>query len=216
MPDSPKYPAKVKRSHAKIEEAAARVRTSMGKDPLDRVGGVEFLVWLGRQKARIKGARLPIVYNVAPLSEAEAQARYQPEYKRIICELRPDTYDLLEQGDPRATHSAIHEGGHALLHPLELLELESLPTRARALRRGDFQHLKPYEDVEFQAHSFAGAVRVPQAGLEILESRADLTTDSIVRIYGVSRAAARVRLRIYEKYLRQSAAKARRPRSWNF
>lgn len=200
MGDSQKYPARIPRGFAKIEEKALEARRKMGVGILDPVMGEEFLQMIGTQRVLVDGRWMPISYAVEPHVMTEAETYYDPELDKIICALSVSTYEALEDGDPRAQHTAIHEGGHAILHGPEVFDLQRMTSRQIALHRGEFQELKAYQDVEWQAHCYAGAVRAPGRGLEIMERELRLTVENMMKQFKMSGPAAEVRFEAFRKH----------------
>lgn len=108
------------------------------------------------------------VYPVSAeeLPDAEAETRASAD-GRIEILMRQEFYDaLFEQNSNtnRARSTLAHEIGHAVLHKSELRSGRHRP-REFALRRAPRTDLQAYEDSEWQAHMFAGALLMPRPAL---------------------------------------------------
>jgi hypothetical protein len=109
--------------------------------------------------------------------------------------LREDVWDNLAIGGalarlPRAT--VAHEIGHALIHvPVVRRRLRS-PHAKHLLAREDRSQMKPFEDPEWQAWTFAGCLLMPR---RTLTAMARITPWDVASIYQVSESFAQSHLR---------------------
>jgi IrrE N-terminal-like domain len=197
---SPKYPADQKRSCAQIERAAAAARRQMGFDPEEPLPSMALFERLSRLRTGPKG-KTPVVYAVEVLrAGVEGESSYDKERDEFLVTLSPATYSGLERNDPRSRNTASHEVGHVTQHWAELIRLSRIPHRADALQRGTYAVLRAYEDAEWQAREFAGALLAPARALWTFECRGYfLTPEFVQRTFEVSRACAEKRLRTYER-----------------
>lgn len=110
------------------------------------------------------------------------------------------TYDWLEDSHPRAGYFVGHELGHCVLHADQLVRLALMPhQQQRSFHRGREGH-KPFEDTEWQANAFAGALLMPAKGMAALEkSHGAITVSTLVNRFGVSSEAAGYRLELFNK-----------------
>jgi hypothetical protein len=107
-----------------------------------------------------------------------------------------EIWDALEQPAPvshYARSTVCHEVGHAVLHvPVlrrRLLHSNALPR----MQRGK---LKAYEDPEWQAWTFAGAILMPSEALRMLQAKYKVLTPEIVAdVFEVSTKMARSYMR---------------------
>lgn len=103
-----------------------------------------------------------------PDAEAETRATAGPwidilmrdEFYRALFELNSNTV--------RARSTLAHEIGHAILHEEEVRTGRHLP-HLLALRRAPRRDLRPFEDSEWQAHTFAGALLIPRPVLRTVD-----------------------------------------------
>jgi hypothetical protein len=106
----------------------------------------------------------PVSVNELPDAEAETRAGVG-EWLEIW--MRDQFYAALFDSNPntnRARSTLAHEIGHALLHPAEVRTGRHRPD-VLTLRRAFRSQLKPYQDSEWQAHAFAGALLMPRVAL---------------------------------------------------
>jgi hypothetical protein len=196
----PKYPADRKRSSAYIEREAMDARQLLGFDPEEPLPSMGLFERLRRLRTGV-GRDMAVDYTVTDLRDGvEGESSYVRERREFLVTLSPTTYSGLERDDPRARLTAAHEAGHVSQHWAELIRLSRIPHRTDALQRGSYEDLKPYEDAEWQATEFAGALLVPPGALRMFERLGyPLTSDLVQRNFGVSRACAEKRLRTYGK-----------------
>ena len=124
----------------------------------------------------------PVPMEELPDSEAEARAGVG-DWLEIW--MRSEFYESLFTWDSRsvrARSTLAHEIGHCVLHGQEVRAGRHRP-QLLALRRAPRARLKPYQDSEWQAHAFAGALLMPRATVR----RVDLDDVAcIAETYGVS------------------------------
>lgn len=178
------------RSTAEVAHEAERFLRLYAPEHLDGGGALDLgrLVDYGLQDAGI------IVYPVAAedLPDAEAETRAS-EGRWLEIWVREEFYEALFERNSntnRARSTVAHEVGHAILHEPEVRTGRHLPA-ALALRRAPRSRLKPYEDSEWQAHTFAGALLIPRPSLR----RANLHDEAALALqFGVSEAFVRSHL----------------------
>lgn len=96
-------------------------------------------------------------------------------YIQISC----STYRRLEKGDPQGKFTVAHEFGHAVLH-------SEYKAAIFALR----SQIRPFEDPEWQANTFAASVLMPFPTMKMLFQKNDLTPENVMELYQVSWSAA--------------------------
>ena len=92
--------------------------------------------------------------------------------------IRQDVYERAIQGVPRDIFTIAHEIGHAILHD----DIEEI-----ALARND-EEIKPFENPEWQANTFAGELIAPS------DSVIGLKIEEIANIYNCSLQVAEIQL----------------------
>lgn len=117
----------------------------------------------------------------------------QGEISILVAE---DVWDLLDAPAPKshyARSTVCHEIGHAILH-VPVLRRRLLLNNA--LARTQRSNLKAYEDPEWQAWAFAGAILIPSVTLRALKARFNGLTPALVSTtYEVSESMAQSHLR---------------------
>lgn len=107
-----------------------------------------------------------------------------------------DVWDALELPPPKSHYArttVCHEIGHAVLHVPVLRRRLLL---SDALARTQRAELRPYEDPEWQAWAFAGAILLPSATLRMLHAQHNrLTPELVSSIFEVSISMAQSHLR---------------------
>ena len=105
-------------------------------------------------------------------------------------------WDGLESEAPTSHYArttVCHEIGHAILH-VPLLRRRLLATDV--LARTQRANLRPYQDPEWQAWAFAGAILMPSATLRMLQvNHGGLPTSLVASTYHVSEQMAQSHLR---------------------
>ena len=187
-------------SYRKLEKVAAYVRSLLGYSPTEAIDTLQLFDCLNIKVQDRIGRDIPIHGGVIELNGSEGFAKYDGDRRIIEILASPETYDWLETGHPRGGFFVAHELGHCLLHTDQLVRLAQMPkAKQTALHRGgeEVGH-EAYQDTEWQANAFAGALLMPSRGLLILEQEhGDLSPATIVEHFHVSAEAARYRLELY-------------------
>lgn len=189
-----------KYSYRKLESHAASVRQQLNFRPDEAVEPLRLFEDLHEISIRRSdGTAIPLRSGVIALEDSEGYARYDMERKLIEILAAERVYAWLESRHPRAAYFIAHELGHCLLHTDQLIRLAQMPTTQQAaFHRGRIDH-KPYEDTEWQANAFAGAVLMPAHGLALLEQAyGHLDAALIAERFGVSSEAAGYRLACFQ------------------
>lgn len=199
------YPAETGRGYVDIEEEAANARLALGYDlssPLPR--GVWLLERLtDHPGVLVDGCTYPVTWEAKPTPDhVEADTRFDPEYEEFVIRVDFNAYERMERGAgcSRQRFAICHEVGHVHLHANELVRMSAMPESKVALLRENARRLPIYNDAEWQAEAFGGALLMPAAGLEEMERKGTLGAFAMVRQWGVSDAAARARLRVWAKH----------------
>lgn len=186
--------------HAALEQQAMGVRSVLmaGRGLTDPVEGVTLFESLDQYTVKAGSRSIPLVPQVQPFPRGvEALTRYSSRHRHIRVTFAEYAYHALSNEIPHFRFTLAHEVGHAVLHTEDLVKMTSLPHLDQALARQSQSH-KIYEDTEWQADAFAGALLMPAQGLLALERESGTLTEALVaERYGVSVAAARVRLSIF-------------------
>ena len=191
-----KYPAIHKRGYQRIEKIAKGVRKTLGFDLTGRLPGLKIFNSLGQYRVSLdSGQSIKMTYDVQDLEPGiEAEARYELHCGELVVVLTEETYVDLENDVPRARFSLFHEIGHAVMHPNELVKLSRIPRNLAALHRGGFTHLRPFENVEWQANAFAAALSMPALGLERLLKVDRLEAGFVQEEFQASATSAAIRI----------------------
>lgn len=117
----------------------------------------------------------------------------------LLSEEQYEALDFPDRRAHRARCTALHEGGHALLH-IPVIRNRKVYAPQHAFARVSSQQLKPYHDPEWQAFTFAGCTAMPVPALRMLAPSQrnpwDLST-----IFGVSPDLAGQHLRRVSRML---------------
>lgn len=164
-------------SRAKIRASAQHAREVLGLPP----GRIN----IGRMLDDL--TRFGIYYDVfdrtsAPVP-AEVEACYVPEDRTLY--IRDTVYDEMVNGGMRAVFTLGHEMGHAVL------------AHRRTLNRQSIVGVPVYSQSEWQANRFSAEFTMP---LDQIVQFKLFTSDAIAKFFGVSPAAARVRLQDLEDH----------------
>jgi hypothetical protein len=186
-------------SHKKLEGVADYVRKGLNFGSTEAIDPLRLFEDLHEISITDAGRTIPLRGHVTDLETSEGYARYDAGKQCIEVVASVSTYQWLERGHPRAGFFVGHELGHCLLHTGQLMRLAQMPTNQQAaFHRGLTDH-KPYEDTEWQANSFAGALLMPARGLAELEGQyGSLTTDMVQDVFKVSGQAADIRLQLFQ------------------
>lgn len=188
-------------SYRALEKMAAYVRRELklssdgAINPLELFEGLDDIRIVNRA-----GMSIPLRHGVVSLEDSEGYAKFDAEKKVIEVLAAERVYTWLEEGYPRATYFVAHELGHCVLHTDQLVRLARMPTSEQAaFHRGKVQHAA-YEDTEWQANAFAGALLMPASGLLVLErERGGLCIADLSERFGTSNEAASYRLENFTK-----------------
>lgn len=110
---------------------------------------------------------------------------FTPLHGKVI-QLRDDVYNKLIDGNYRARFTALHEGGHKVLHCNDNAGLQ---------RSSNSYDIKSFECPEWQANAFAGAVLCP---VDMIEK--SMGIQDMQDRFGISEPTARKRINIKNKY----------------
>lgn len=186
-------------SYRKLEKRAGRVREQLGMSPHQPIAALKFFEGLDDIVIqRMGGNPIPLRHGVVSLEGSEGYTKYDSDRDVIEVLASEETYVRLEQSHPRAAYFVAHEFGHCVLHTEQLVRLAHMPAMQQAgFHRGRGEH-KPYEDTEWQANAFAGALLMPAVGLNALERELGLLTiEEVTAQFGVSNEAAGYRIELY-------------------
>lgn len=179
------------RSTSDIALAAEDFLRRHAPDHLDGGGALD-LVRLADHELQQAGVQVyPVHSDELPDAEAETRAS---DGRWIEILVREELYRALYEADAntnRARSTLAHEIGHAILHEPEVRAGRHLPAEL-ALRRAPRNELKPYQDSEWQAHTFAGAVLIPRPALRKVNAKDE---GALAALFGVSEAFVRSHLR---------------------
>ena len=187
-------------SYRKLEKRADYVRDRLNYSPTDAIDTLRLFDGLGMEVRDGTGRDIPIHGAVIELNGSEGYAKYDGDLHVIEILASPETYDWLEKGHPRGGFFVAHELGHCLLHTDQLVRLAQMPKAQQAAlhRGGEEVGHEAYQDTEWQANAFAGALLMPARGLLILEQEhGELSQDIITEHYHVSAEAAGYRIELY-------------------
>jgi uncharacterized protein DUF955 len=193
-------------SYSSLECMAARVRAQLlpGQSDAEAVPGLELFERLDEYSVSVRGSNMRLQYAVEELPLGlEAQAYYSVEEAAIVVALTEATYKDLRAGLGRALFTLGHEIGHAVLHPVELLDRRLAAVDSRAFHRGRLSGHKAFMDTEWQANGFAAAMLMPATGLLKLEQAGRLDTRAVSNIYLASLQAADLRLKVFAERRRE-------------
>ena len=187
-------------SYRKLEQVAADVRYQLNCSPTEAINTLRLFDGLDIKARDRTGQDIPIQGGVIELSDSEGYAQYNRN--RCVLEIlaSSETYGRLEKGHPRAGFFVVHELGHCLLHTDQLVRLARMPEAQLAALHLDGQKFahQIYQDTEWQANAFAGALLMPARGLRILEQEhGELSPATIVKHFHVSAEAASYRFELY-------------------
>jgi Zn-dependent peptidase ImmA (M78 family) len=188
-----------KYSYGRLESIAAYVRKQLEFSPDQSINPLKLFEDLHCIQVQLTtGAFVPLRGGVIDLEDSEGYTRYDKKKKVMEILASARIYEWLEEGRPRAGYFVAHELGHCVLHSDQLVRLAKMPTNQQAaFHRGRVEH-KPFEDTEWQANAFAGALLMPARGLVALEREyRGVTVARIVEQFGVSQEAASYRLDLF-------------------
>ena len=187
-------------SYRKLEKIAAYVRDQLDCSPTEAINTLLLFDGLDIEVQDGTGRDIPIRGSVIELKDSEGYTKYDRDRRVIEILASPKTYEWLEKGYPRGGYFVAHELGHCLLHTAQLVRLAQMPkAQLAAFHRGgqEVAH-EAYQDTEWQANAFAGALLMPARGLRILEQEhGELSPAIIAEHFHVSAEAAGYRLELY-------------------
>lgn len=96
------------------------------------------------------------------------------------------------KAESRARSTLAHELGHVVLHVPSIRRSLRYAPRGFTLNRAERGEVRPFEDSEWQAHTFAGAILMPVTTMRMVHNA---TLHSLAAAYNVSEAFVRSRLR---------------------
>ena len=188
-----------KYSYCKLESVAAYVREQLKFEPGQAIDPLRLFEDLHCiQVKQTNGTIIPLRGGVVELEDSEGYTKYEREKKLIEILAASQTYEWMEKGRARAGYFVAHELGHCVLHTEQLVRLAQMPSNQQAaFHRGLIAH-KPFEDTEWQANAFAGALLMPAGGIAALERHHRVITVSLIADqFGVSMEAASYRLDLF-------------------
>lgn len=202
-------------SKARIEEIAQDARQMLLEHHLHDCASVPCDKVFERlddlRLARLKKLGLTPYGDIADVFAKEEGCTYVDlDDATIVLALPEKTYRKLKVGDGRSRFTFAHEFGHILLHA-ELLVARAVLAieRPGALNMVDLKPRPIFQNPEWQANQFAGALLMPFPGLRKLESIGKLTPDDLCQTFGVSRLAAEIRIEAYQDYGKEYLVKQR-------
>jgi Zn-dependent peptidase ImmA (M78 family) len=187
-------------SHKKLEAIADYVRKGLNFGLTEAIDPLRLFEDLHEISITDAGrVIIPLRGHVTELETSEGYARYDSGKRCIEVVASSATYEWLEEAHPRAGFFVAHELGHCLLHTNQLMRLAQMPTNQQAAFHRGLTNHKPYEDTEWQANGFAGALLMPARGLAEMERRyGRLSTILIQDVFRVSGQAADYRLQSFQ------------------
>lgn len=193
------------RSDNKVPRVKSRSRIEINKIATDFVYGID-------KEALIKPKRIELIpileygyirktfgfsFGVEDLSQG--MEGYTDFSKKMLV-LSEFTYDAIQKNLPRAIFTGFHEISHVILHRGQLQNRTVEEVNKERFFRSD---LKAYEDPEWQADECAAAIQIPlQTAVPLLKSGA--TEIDFMKIYGVSRKCAEVRIAKLTKLVKEN------------
>lgn len=202
------------RSYEELEAIAANVRSialpNLGAT--DPVNGLHLFESVHRYKIQVRRESRLLGLDTAIRDDlpdgVEAVTMFE-DGVIVIC-LTEDSYSKLERGAPRATFTVCHEIGHGVLHAPVLRTMRQMPHAAEGLYRGTMEH-PPYQDSEWQANAFAGALLMPADGVVSI-LRDGGTEHDVANVFHASLHAARIRVQQVSRRQSELAVAAQRGR----
>jgi len=194
-------------SYVTIEEHAAAFRRWAGVELDERLPAPQIFDDLDDyNEVRIDGLRRDVVSGVKDLSpDTQGQVFYNVEFDRIELELDLDIFEaLMDEDAPHARFCFAHELGHLVLHSTLAYTLANASEHERAALMRTSKNHQPYEDTEWQANAFGGALLMPF--LVVHELQAHYPTDvalkaAMMEHFGVTPKAVDIRLKVIRERL---------------
>ncbi len=190
-------------SYRKIEGIANGVRAKLSLEPLERFPSMEFFESTVHKWSKFAAnGQVHFYFGVKSLRGSEGITCFDQNTRTVEMYLSESSYDEFTQQRPRAVFSAVHEFGHAHLHTNQLIRLANLHIEEKAAFHRNVQPYPNYQDTEWQANAFAGAVLMPATGLQALKDYrgGHLFPDDIAQTYGVSLDAAVTRSKVFNEH----------------
>lgn len=192
-------------SYSKLERLASGFRKHLGLEPTTRLAGLE--LYDNLPNTVVNGVPYKVECSVDHLNGVEAEASFNAERGRYQLLLTPETYELLESGNPHGTWVMVHEYAHVALHGRLLQRLAKMElSRKAALYKGSPVPHPFYMDTEWQTDSFTAAALMPAAGIAHFEEnpiRVFGQALSLVRCvttrFGTSQEAAQYRIDTFKR-----------------
>lgn len=188
-------------NYATIEHVMKSVRAFLSPNtwPHEPLDMLRIFERLHEHRVRVINRDVRLNWGLAPLPKGvEGRCRYDEEDEAIVVELSPETYEALENGQPRAVTTVAHEIAHCFFHTEQLVRISQIPHAQMALARAAGPPHRHFEDTEWQANAGAAALTMPAAGLQYLERQyGQLTASMIQKTFGVSASAATTRLKCF-------------------
>lgn len=173
------------RSHKQIEEEALGFLTLVAPECLDKPLAMPALEIFENKMDEYFGYSVQIGKNIKGLSGVTNVT------SRTLV-LTSAIHKRLENNDPYARFTAAHEFGHVVLHSNVASGEFAFREEIVFARRSQ---LKPYEDPEWQANAFAGAILMPINTMRMLFNNNAMTVENVMEIYQVSKMAAEIRIK---------------------
>ncbi|HET9949159.1 MAG TPA: ImmA/IrrE family metallo-endopeptidase [Longimicrobiales bacterium] len=185
------------RSTVAIAHAAERFLARCAPEHLTsgRALDLAYLVDYGLEREGI--TVVPVQADDLPSAEAETRAT---DGRWLEIWIREEFYTALferNSSSNRARSTLAHEIGHAVLHAEDVRMGRHRPD-ILALRRAPRSKLKPYQDSEWQAHVFAGALLLPRP---VLRGIALADTNALADRFEVSESFVQSHLRRIRQHL---------------
>ena len=142
-----------------------------------------------KEKWGLKGKKIEILkfleiivsligYNYEIVEDSQLKTNYAEfDSTDKIIRIRESVYNGAAIGNTRDRFTVAHEIGHMILHSF-------IKTDIKFCRANEV--VKPYEDIEWQANTFAGELLVDSEDVK------KLTVEEIVDKYGVSKIVAKI------------------------
>src|SRR5580658_7399012 len=168
-------------SYQHLERVAEHAREQLKFQPDEAIDPMRLFEDLHCiQIRKSDGVLVPLRGGVIDLEDSEGYTRYDKNKKLMEILASAQTYEWLEDRHPRAGYFVGHELGHCVLHADQLVRLALMPHhQQQAFHRGREGH-KPFEDTEWQANAFAGALLMPARGIAALEEHYRIVTVSTI------------------------------------
>lgn len=181
------------RSYVDLDVAGDQLRNVLNLQPGDGFPAAEIFESLDAWPISGVFALEYAIQALPPPVEAETTFVRR---RRMRITLSEETYEKLQENDPRARFTFAHELMHVVLHSNEIIRLAAMPHAIGLARAGTH---KPFHDSEWQADGGAAAVLMPVRALATMEGEGRLDAPTVMREFRVSWEAANYRLDNYRK-----------------